>query len=108
MMSKLGARRGFTLIEVLCGILVLAFSASLLISGIGAAGSINQRARQSQEDFYEELSVAEGYSNAIAEGKAQFFSVDASGDPSSSPYGERAVDIYAKDGETLKAYRLLP
>lgn len=108
MMSKLGARRGFTLIEVMCGILVLAFSGSLLFAGIGAAGSINQRARQSQENFYEELSVAEGYSTAIAEGKAQFFAVDASGSSSSSPYGERAVDVYAKTGETLKSYRLRP
>ena len=107
-MSKLKARRGFTLIEVLCGMLVLAFSASLLSVGIGAAGSMNQRARQSQEDFYEELSVAEGYSAAVADGEAQFFAVDASGSPSSSPYGERAVDVYAKNGETLKSYRLRP
>lgn len=108
MTRKLRTRRGFTLIEVLCSILVLAFSGSLLCTGIGAAGSINQQARITQEAFYAELSVAEGNTVSHTEGAARFYAVDPSGVPASTSYGERTILFYAKDGDALKSYRLRP
>lgn len=106
MKGHLQDRRGFTLIEVLCAFLILALSASLLFTGIGAAGSVNQLARTSQQKFYTELSTAEGQAAAEAEGEARFYSVDASGAVDTSSYGSRAVEYYREEDGALCSYAI--
>lgn len=120
MKKRCGNRRGFTLVEVLCAFLMLSLSATLLLTGIGVAGSINQQARVSQQSFYEELSLAErqpaptpgpapdpteapGPTEGIA---ANFYAVDANGGVAQNEYGSRTVEIYSKGPGALSSYRL--
>ena len=97
---------GFTLVEVLCAFLILALSASLLFTGIGAAGSLNQAAKESQQTFYFELSAAEGQTGTGEEAVAHFYTIDASGTVSAVSFSDKRVLAYAADSGALRSYRL--
>lgn len=54
-----GSRKGTTLLEVLFAFLIVALSAGLFASAVGAAARINAAAIQQREAFFEELTAAE-------------------------------------------------
>lgn len=59
MIKQVKSRRGETLLETLCAIMVFTFASIILLSMITAANNINQRVRQAEERFDEQTEAVE-------------------------------------------------
>lgn len=59
-MKKLCSKRGETLTEVLVSVLIIALSAAMLATMVSTAVNINIKTKAAIDDFYAELSAAEG------------------------------------------------
>ena len=101
-------RSGETFIEVLIALLIVTLATLLLASMSTVSGSINLKARQNDERFYEALSKVEAMdSDAVvtdsALGDAKTFTVTIKDKDVSSSDTNVDVYIYEKDG--LAAYK---
>lgn len=67
--GKLRSRRGETLVETLCSIMIATLACALLLSLLLAAANINAQARTANARFQTEQQAAEQQSGASAEGQ---------------------------------------
>lgn len=63
---KLVSAAGETLVETLAAILVAALSVTLLVGGVNAAAQIDRAAQTADNDFYADLTAAEGQAGESA------------------------------------------
>lgn len=69
--SKLSGRRGETLTETLCAILITALAAALLVSMPGAARRLNKMALEQDTRLYDAVSAAEAQDEPISGQKTE-------------------------------------
>ena len=94
---KLASAAGETLVETLAAILVAALSVTLLVGGVNAAAQIDRAAQTADDDFYADLTAAEGQVEASA---AITVTVTAQ---SESFTAEIDANLYGREGD-LRAY----
>ena len=94
---KLVSAAGETLVETLAAILVAALSVTLLVGGVNAAAQIDRAAQIADDDFYADLTAAEGQVEASA---AITVTVTAQ---SESFTAEIDANLYGGEGD-LRAY----
>lgn len=63
---RLASAAGETLVETLAAILVAALSVTLLVGGVNAAAQIDRAAQTAGDDFYADLTAAEGQAGESA------------------------------------------
>lgn len=94
--NKLRARRGETLTETLCALLIVALGSILLATMITAATRMNSSAMAQDAAFYTDLSAAARQDAAVEEDTLTLREAN------STHSFQFAVPVYGKDG--LRAY----
>lgn len=94
--EKLKSKKGETLAEVLCAMLVVTLTSVAFATMVSAASNMNARSRQADKELYAALSAAETAGEEIGEGSVQ---VQIGGQTHNFK-----VYYYGVDGE-LAAYR---
>ena len=97
--SKLRARSGESLAEVLVALLIIALSSMLLAAMVQTAGGINISVRERDAAFYEELSDAEAHTGETAQGKVKISGQGL------GPGGSISVTVSTYGGDGLTSYQ---
>lgn len=95
-------RSGETLVEILVAILIIALSAALFACLYSASMSINLKAREEDEKFYQALDKLEsmiGSNDGTGESKKLHYKSD------SATGGESEIDVYVLTQDGLTAYK---
>ena len=95
------ASKGETLVETLVAIVIITFSAIILINMTIASTNINRKVESSDTNFREELAAAEGLQNP-AKGQITVKSKSETGASKSYKY---TVEYYGKE-DGLRSYRI--
>lgn len=103
------SRKGATLLEVLFAFLIVALSAGLFASAVGAAARINASAIRQREAFFQELTAAETGAYSVAVPVRLKVRVTGSADYSGSMSAvEIVLNTGKDDGTGLIYYRPKP
>lgn len=94
---RLASAAGETLVETLAAILVAALSVTLLVGGVNAAAQIDRAAQTADDDFYADLTAAEGQAGESA---PLTVTVTAQGETFETKID---ADLYGGEGD-LRAY----
>lgn len=94
MKRKLKSRRGETLVEALCSVLVAALSAALLAGMVTAASNMNSAARENDAKLYSSITAAETFTGDTRTGEITV--------TVGSQTTDTAVEIY---GGVVSSYR---
>lgn len=99
--KKLKSSRGETLVELLASILIASLSVILLTAGVAVSVNINKSADETDEKFYQELSLAEKQENGTHIGDMPV-ALQFSGNEGKKI---NPVKVYMYGGEHLRSYK---
>ncbi len=99
--NKLRAKRGESLVEVLCAILIFTLSSVAMYSMVMAASSINATAKEAEQTNLEQMLVAEKAEGDGANGTVTMTVITPGGAVSTTVN----VEIYGADGELYSYFK---
>ena len=98
MKRKLKSRRGETLVESLCAVLIASLSAALLAGMVTAASNMNISARENDAKLYSSISDAETFAGDARTGEITVTVGSKTTDAAVQVYGQ-VVSSYRRSGE---------
>ena len=105
LMKKLRSRRGESLVEVLCAILIFTLSSVGMYSMVMAANNINATAKEADQAFQEQMAIVERADTTGSDGKV-VMTVTKSG--SNTVVAQMTVDVDLYQTEDLYSYYRAP
>ena len=102
--GKLQSNKGETLVEVLCGILIMALASMVLINAATSSTAVNKKAIENDKAYRAEIENAEVMSEKVGEGQIEISKINGG---IKEPVQSVKVDYYGGKGE-LTTYQIAP